>query len=120
MIAALLLSMSQSSRAVWAQTYTFQPSDQPLQQSVDVAIAVEGKVKMKTTRFGVVEENVKVTGSQSFEQWLGYQRATQLCRAVRYYHDLQSKVSIGEGQVKPALRMKQTPGKRRSWLPSAA
>lgn len=105
MIVALLSFMSQISRAVWAQTYTFQPSDQPLQQSVDVAIAVEGKVKMKTTRFGVVEENVKVTGSQSFEQWLGYQRATQLCRAVRYYHDLQSKVSIGEGQVKPALRM---------------
>jgi len=105
MIAALLSSMSQISCAVWAQTYTFQPSDQPLQQSVDIAIAVEGKVKMKTTRFGVVEENVKVTGTQSFEQWLSYQRATQLCRAVRYYHDLQSKVSIGEGQVNPVLRM---------------
>ena len=104
-IATLLSVMSQTSRAVWAQTYTFQPSDQPLQQSVDVAIAVEGKVKMKTTRFGVVEEKVKVSGSQSYEQWLSYQRATQLCRAVRYYHDVQSKVSIGEGQVKPVLRM---------------
>lgn len=103
MIAALVAVINHDS-IVWGKTYTFQPSVEPLQQSVDVSVSVEGKVKMKSTRFGVIEQNVKVAGRQNYEQWMSYQRATQLCRSIRYYHRIKSEVSIGEGQVTPDLR----------------
>ena len=104
MIAVLLIVLSSNPYTVWAKTYTFQPSDQPLQQLVNVSVAVEGKVKMKSARFGVVEQNVKVSGRQNYEQWISYQRATHLCRAIRYYRDVKSEVSIGQGKVTPGLR----------------
>ena len=90
--------------AIHAQTYTFQPSEDPLLQSVEVSIAVAGKVKMKSARFGVIEEEVQVAAKQSYEQWLKFQRATQLCRAIRYYSQVQSDVIIGKGRFSPALR----------------
>ncbi len=101
---ALLAIMAGGVRAVKAQTYSFQPPQQPLQQLVDVSLSVSGKVKMKSARFGVIDQNVQVTGKQVYEQWMTYQRATRLCRAVRYYRNLQSNVSIGDGQVSPVLR----------------
>ena len=90
--------------AIHAQTYTFHPSEDPLLQSVEVSIAVAGKVKMKSARFGVIEEEVQVASKQSYEQWLKFQRATQLCRAIRYYSQVQSDVTIGKGRFSPELR----------------
>jgi len=90
--------------AIYAQTYTFQPSEDPLLQAVEVSIAVAGKVKMKSARFGVIEEDVQVAGKQSYEQEMKFQRATQLCRAIRYYSQVQSDVTIGKGRFSPALR----------------
>ena len=104
MMLLLVLSSIHCSCAVWAQTYSLQPTDSPLRQQVDVTIDVVGSVKMKSARFGVVDQHVKVEGKQSYEQWLSFQRATELCRAIRYYSLVDSKVSIGEGQVSPQLR----------------
>lgn len=104
MMLLLVLSSIHCSCAVWAQTYSLQPTNSPLRQQVDVTIDVVGSVKMKSARFGVVDQHVKVEGKQSYEQWLSFQRATELCRAIRYYSLVDSKVSIGEGQVSPQLR----------------
>ena len=87
-----------------AQTYLLQPGDEPLRQQVDVSVDVQGVVKIKSARFGVVDQRVKVHGKQNYEQRLFFQRATQLCRAIRYYQNLESNVSIGEGELSHQLR----------------
>ena len=101
---AVATVMSIGACAIQAQTYTFQPSENPLQQAVEISIAVAGKVKMKSARFGVIEEDVQVAGKQSYEQWMKFQRATRLCRAIRYYSHVQSDVTIGKGRFSPELR----------------
>ena len=72
-----------------AQTYLLQPGDEPLRQQVDVSVDVQGVVKIKSARFGVVDQRVKVHGKQNYEQRLSFQRATQVCRAIRYYQNLE-------------------------------
>ena len=69
---AVATVMSIGACAIQAQTYTFQPSENPLQQAVEISIAVAGKVKMKSARFGVIEEDVQVAGKQSYEQWMKF------------------------------------------------
>ena len=91
-------------QVIHAQTYLLQPGDEPLRQQVDVSVDVQGVVKIKSARFGVVDQRVKVHGKQNYEQWLSFQRATQLCRAIRYYQNLESNVSIGEGELSHQLR----------------
>ncbi|HCA49892.1 MAG TPA: hypothetical protein DEP12_05770, partial [Planctomycetaceae bacterium] len=43
-------------QVIHAQTYLLQPGDEPLRQQVDVSVDVQGVVKMKSARFGVVDQ----------------------------------------------------------------
>ena len=92
MVIAVSLAHCQS---IAAQDISFAAAVQPQLDNVEVNVQVTGVIKVRSSRVGIIQQPVVVSGQLRYEQWLSHSQSTELIRSIRYYHHVAQNTISG-------------------------
>jgi len=101
MVIAFSLAHYQS---IAAQDISFASTVQPQLDNVEVNVQVTGVIKVRSSRVGIVQQSVIVSGQLQYEQWLSHPQSTELIRSIRYYHNVATQMKIAQNTISGSLR----------------
>ena len=101
MVIAVSLAHCQS---IAAQDISFATVVQPQLDNVEVNVQVTGVIKVRSSRVGIVQQPVAVSGQLQYEQWLSHPQSTELIRSIRYYHKVATQIKIAQNTILGSLR----------------
>ena len=90
--------------SIIAQDLSFTSPVQPQLDNVEVNVGVTGVIKVRSSRVGIVEQPVVVSGQLQYEQWLSHPQNAELIRSIRYYGKVATQIKIAQNTISGSLR----------------